>query len=164
MYIIALSSVALLITACAYTSSNSDQLAEGVSSDFYSKMGGFDYQRIPLFPPYEAMKINKKSWSIKLHTNSIRYQPSINDIVQIGVADDLILTYSMDSLLEGVAVKEAWFVIVPSKRIEKGFSDFGSMRSFVEELGVTLPNLQNADEQYQIFSTRESLDWFPDQP
>lgn len=163
MYIISLSLTALLLTACAaYTSNNSEQLTKGVSNDFYSKLGGFDYQRIPLFPPYQAMKINKKSWSIALHTNSIRYQPSINDIVKIGVGDDLIISYSVDSLLEGVEVEEVWFVIVPSQRIEKGFSDFDSMISFVQALGMTVPDLQKADEQYKTFSSGESLDWFPD--
>lgn len=162
IYIFHLLSIMSVFAACSLDSSSkkSDQVTN-ISDEFYTKTGGFDHQRIPLLRPYQAININKKSWSIDLQTKSIRYQPSINDILRIGVANDLIVTYSLNSLLEGVAVEKAWFVLSPSKRIERGFSDFNEMSNFIKKLGMLVPELKDANLQYKLFINGKRLHWFP---
>lgn len=164
MIIFIISIVSLTLISCSGSQSTDDSRAlydSTTSNTFYSKTTGFDYRRLPLLKPYEAMSINQKTWSIKLQLHSLRYQPSINDITQLGISGEVIVSYSKDTLLEGESVADAWFIIIPANSIERGFSDYASMTAFLGEKRKAIPDLKDADQYYKTFIDGDRLDWFP---
>jgi hypothetical protein len=134
------------------------------SETFYTSIGGSDYRRMALIEPYYALSIDKTSWSIELLTDSIRYQPSVNDIRSLAVMDRrYIVTYSTDTLYAGSRVSELWFVIAPEKRIERGFISQADLLAWLEaEAGIRFIWLSDANALYTTLIEQGSLPWFPE--
>jgi hypothetical protein len=131
---------------------------------FFESTGGWDYRRIPLIEPYEAVNIVKETWGIGLETDSIRYQPSVSDITKLDVVNSkFILTYSLNTALEGERVDELWFIIIPEENIERGFTKEEDFLTYLKDKGIDHPNLTDVSELYDELVNKGYLEWFPEE-
>lgn len=82
------------------------------------------------------------------------------NIKKANVMDSVIFVYSVNSILHGVDIKESWHVIIPSKHIEKGFSDHQAYVGFLNKLGIQRePQLYDIDKIEHYFENHETIDW-----
>lgn len=130
---------------------------------FYTSTGGADYRRIALIEPYQAISIDNKTWSIKLITSEIRYQPSVNDIEEIAVIDQkYIITHSLSTSYSGNRVNELWFVIVPATKVEKGFVSQTELLTFLQfDVNTITSKLSPTNDLYAKLLQQGYLEWFP---
>ena len=90
--------------------------------EFYTEKGEWDSARIPFLKPYEAVLVNKEmGWFMNLKGDN--GDSGINNIKKATVVNGVILVYSVNSIFNGIDVKQTWRVIVPSKDIERGFDN-----------------------------------------
>ena len=130
---------------------------------FFESPGGFDYKRIALIEPYQAIDIGDGRWSVDLQTESIRYQDSVNDITKLNViSGTVIVTYSPDTLFAGEHVSNLWFVIVPGMNVERGFTDEDEFLDYLNGMGIGDPRLVSVDALYEELVNKGYLEWFPD--
>jgi hypothetical protein len=130
---------------------------------FFESGGGWDYIRIPLIEPYQALSADEKTWSISLKTDSYRYQFSI-DISELDVINSrFIATYCANCTLDGVQVDERWFIIIPEENIEIGFTKEEEFLTYLEDKGIDNPNLTDVNELYDEFVDKGYLEWFPEE-
>lgn len=139
-----------------------DEQPAGVG--FFKSTGGWDYRRIPLIEPYQAISTDKETWTIDLKTNSIRATFSIG-VAKLGVIDKrVIVVYDApNAILRGERVGEAWFVIIPEENIEKGFTKEEEFLSYLEGRGIDHPKLTDVNEVYKEFFNKRHLEWFPEE-
>jgi hypothetical protein len=131
---------------------------------FFESTGGWDYRRIPLIAPYEAISISKETWGIGLETDSIRYQPSVSDITKLNVVNSrFIVTYSSNTSLAGELVDELWFIIIPEENIERGFTNEEDFLTYLKENNIDHPNLVDVNELYDELVSKGYLEWFPEE-
>jgi len=151
--ILMISTICLLIS-CFHSS-------EKISnpSDFYSRKAGWDAARIPFLKPYEAFKASKEmGWFMNL--DGVDGDSGFQNIKKANVMDSIIFVYSVNSILHGVDIKESWHVIIPSKHIEKGFSDHQAYLDFLNKLDIQKePRLYDIDEIAHYFENHETIDW-----
>ena len=72
---------------------------------FFESTGGWDYRRIPLIEPYQAINTNDL-WLINLQTDSIRYQSSAGATKLDVIDKQYIVTYVADKLFSGAQADE----------------------------------------------------------
>jgi len=91
--------------------------------EFYTEKGEWDSARIPFITPYEAVIFGKKDgWGMALH--SLEGEGSmISHIRKATVVNGFVLVHTDSILLQGVEIKESWWVVSPSRKIENGFGD-----------------------------------------
>lgn len=126
---------------------------------FYTEKGGWDNGRIPLLKPYEAIIDNKElGWGIGLE--GLDGDTGFGNIKSVNVIDSVILIYSENSILHGIDVKQSWHVIIPSKRIEKGFSKKLDYTNYLNELGLAQePKLYDIEIVAGYFDKYDDIDW-----
>ena len=130
---------------------------------FFESTGGWDYRRIPLIEPYQAVSSDKKTWTIDLKTDSIRYQYSVSSTKLDVINDRFIITYAPNAALRGERFNEVWFVIVPEENIEKGFAKEEEFSAYLKDNGIDNPNLTDANKLYEELVTNGYLEWFPEE-
>src|SRR5256885_4935313 len=92
-----------------------NKVEDKFSSEKYSS---WDALRIPLIKPYEMLKLNgSNEWSMNL----VEIPASVSNIKEINVLQNIIIIYSGETYCNNTKVQEAWFIIIPSKHLEKGF-------------------------------------------
>jgi hypothetical protein len=130
---------------------------------FYTDDGGLDdYGRFPLIKPYDATNVDV--WSIDLHLppskKSLHFS-SIHDISKIAVGNNVIMAYS--PFMAQVDERGlAWFVIVPDRSIETGFSNEADFLKSVHEFGIEKPTWLDPTAVFQVFTKTGCLEWIPD--
>ncbi len=131
--------------------------------DFFMSQGGWDYRRIALIEPYHAIDSNNdRLWTIDLKTDSIRYQFSVG-ATELDVIDNkYIVTYAPNSVLGGEQFDEVWFIIIPEKDIEKGFTTEEKFLTYLKDTGIDHPNLTSVNELYKELGNKGYLKWFPE--
>ena len=129
--------------------------------DFYNIFKGWDYKRIPLIEPYEAINTNGKLWLINLRTQSIRYQFSAYATNLEVINGNVIIAHASDAPLAGSMNDEVWFVIIPNEKIEKGFKRQADLMAFLNRRKISHLNLTPADQLYEALLQKGFLKWFP---
>jgi hypothetical protein len=126
---------------------------------FYSSKGGFDYVRIPLIKPYEAVKLNgSKEWLVNLKTATLQF--SVSNIKEVTIVKGFILLHGVDTFLKGSTIKEAWFIIIPSKHIELGFDKYDKFVNYLLANGFERdPGLHNVEEIYLEYMKMDKVNW-----
>jgi hypothetical protein len=146
--------------------------------DPYYDYDDFTHNRIPLIKPIEADRLNSRSpWSIGLHpsiwimdhpnSQGIDYlYAHINEPEKFAVNNGVIMAFSSYVDKEAIAYIQDnyyhWFVMVPEKKITKGFHTEDEFREYIQTLGIQDPDWQTPDEAFQQFMHTGCLDWFPD--
>jgi hypothetical protein len=129
---------------------------------FFESTGGWDYRRIGLIEPYQAVSIDKETWRIDLETDSTRHQFSVA-AEKLDVVDGrFIIVYSANTIFEGERVDELWFIIIPDQRIEKGFTEEEEFLTYLNGKGIDDPNLRDVNELYTELINKGYLEWFPE--
>ena len=147
------------------TTENSDSDKRINSMDpFYSDRGGFGtYLRIPLIKPYEAIKVSKEEWRIELQVTKELLELSIHNVTEISVHDSVIFVYAKGGTsIRHIIYDEAWFVIIPSKNLEKGFTEKEQLLSYLKEQNISEPKLYNANNVYEKFRKEQKINWNED--
>lgn len=126
---------------------------------FYTRRVGFDYIRIPLIKPYEAVLLNgQKEWIMNLRNEGPT--SSVINIKQIGVGNRVIVLHSENSNLNGTKVNEAWFVIIPTRHIEQGFETRAEFVKFLKEQGIAVePKTYDINMVSTYFIDHTPINW-----
>lgn len=143
------------------TKSVNDELT---GEEFYRSTGGWDFRRIPLIEPYQAINVGKNSpWSINLRTDAMKYQFGI-DAEELNVIDNkYIITYASNTIFQNRSFEHVWFVIIPEENIEEGFTDEKSFLSYLETRNIHSPDLIETNNLYQQLIDKGYLEWFPEE-
>lgn len=137
---------------------------------FYSSTGDWDSIRFPLIKPYEAIRIaGGNGWGINLPV--ILGEPDLHGSVQnfkkLSITDGVILVYTSNKpnarqeMLEQIKIYN-WYVIIPSKNIQRGFESEDDFQSYIQELGIYEVTWENPDSIYRQFEQIGCLDWIPE--
>jgi len=131
----------------------------GNTEKFYTDKGEWDTARIPLLKPYEAINVNKEDgWCMNLF--AIDGDTGFDNIKRITVVNGIIITYSENSILDGVDVKQSWHVIIPGKKLEKGFNYYAGYLKYLSALGLKEePHLHDINLVAKYFEENDSIDW-----
>lgn len=127
--------------------------------NFYTEKGEWDSARIPVLKPYEAILLNKETgWFMNLKGDN--GDSGFNNIKKITVTNDIILVYSVNSIFNGVEVKETWRIIVPKNGIETAFDKHEDYLSYLNKLGFTSePHLAEVEKVADYFDRYDVIDW-----
>lgn len=122
-----------------------------------------DYVRFPLIYPYEVMNADfgDEKWIINLNGN-IPFYGSVYKVSQIAVEKDIIMAYTdrTDRIFNDEAALQ-WFVLIPSKKIEVGFSSELEFKKYIHNCGVSDFLWWNVRDAYKKFKKTECLPWIP---
>ena len=150
----------LLITSCR-GEKNKFKFKTYEEKFFYTDCNGFDYIRFPLIMPYEAMCIDRENWIINLNPG-VGYYLSINDILEVSVVDSMIFVHTNSTgFFDGDHEPWQWFVVIPSKKIEIGFSTKKEFEKYLEQFNTREINWINIENAYYQFKDTECLPWIP---
>jgi hypothetical protein len=87
----------------------------------------------------------------------------VSDIKEVNVAKGVIMLYGTGgAYIDGKEVPEAWFVIVPDKKIETGFASKKNFRDYVLTLGIKDPELYEVDRVFRSFQKKYPITWEKD--
>jgi len=119
--------------------------------EIYTEKGEWDSARIPFIKPYEAVIFGKKEgWGMSLH--SFEGEGSmISNIREATVVNGFVLVHTDSTLLNGIEIKQSCWVVSPSRKIEKGFSDHHEFWTSLKTLGF--------DEEPRLHDI-EVIAWF----
>lgn len=165
--------LAVILVLCVFVSFI--QLLDDVTSSanvqptgvaFFESSGGWDYRRIALIEPYQAVSIDRKTWTLGLERDelSVRYQTLVNITnLKLDVIDKrFIVAYAPNTWLDGEQVNEVWVVIIPEENIEKAFTNEEEFLTYLKHRGIDQPNLIDANELYKELGNKGYLEWFPE--
>jgi hypothetical protein len=127
---------------------------------FYTEMGEWDSARIPLLKPYEAVIVTKEhGWIINLE--GFDGDTGFSNVKKANVIDSNILVYAVNTYLHGSDnIKEAWYVIIPTKHIEKGFGKHQEYLDYLNTIGFkNEPKLHDIDAVAEYYEHHEIIDW-----
>jgi hypothetical protein len=146
--------IALLMSLCSCGNK------KGKIDPYYTDHGDWDDIRFPLIKPYEALCLNgSHDWIVQTTQNSESFF-SAPYTKKLNVVNGVILLYSTKTILNGVHTKEAWFVLVPEKHIEKGFGTYTEYLRYLPNLGIkNEPKLYNIDDVSRQFEAQDTIDW-----
>ena len=158
------------LTSCAPFVHHADPFYDFNDNDFPRNY-------LPLLNPFEATRKNSSSpWSVSLlpygpwvHIpNSDADYPysRVQKLEKISVKNGVIMAYSsyVDKQIDAYIQDNYyhWFVIVPDKKIVRGFHTEDEFNQFIQTLGIQGPDWQTPDEAFKKFSETGCLDWIPD--
>ncbi len=148
------SSLIMFFISCSHDTSKK---VEG--NKFYTEKGEWDSARIPFIKPYEAILLDKESgWFMNLKGDD--GDSGFNNIKKATVANNLILAYSVNSIFNGVDIKETWRIIIPSKGIEKAFDNYPGYLNYLNKLGITSePKLIDIEKIAAYYASHDMIDW-----
>ena len=129
---------------------------------FFDSTGGWDYRRMALIEPYDAMNTNNDGpWLIGLETIT---PGSSAEATKLNVIDKkYIIAYAPDSVLNYERVEEVWFVIIPAENFEQGFATEAEFLAYLSYRGVEQPEIRDVEELFQELLKNGYLDWFPEE-
>jgi hypothetical protein len=128
-------------------------------NDFSSRRGGLDYIRLPFIKPYEALLTNgRKQWQMNLFNSALN--SSVVNIKTVYVENGAILLYSEKTYLDGQDANQAWFVVVPAKHVEKGFSNENDFAEYLKSIGIRgKPILIDINKLSDYFNDHYPINW-----
>jgi hypothetical protein len=142
----------------------------------------FPLIHLPLIEPIEATQIRSSSpWDLGpfygLHIEipksreeeiqKIYSYNGVEDLEKFAVQDGVIMAYSANVDQEADAYIRNdffhWFVIVPSKKITKGFHTEDEFRQYIQTIGIQDPVWWKPKDAYHKYSLNGGcIDWIPD--
>ena len=70
------------------------------------------------------------------------------------------MLYAVNTFLKGNKVKEAWFIVIPSRHIEQGFSNHIDYIKFLDENGINVePKLYDINYVSEYFDNHYPINW-----
>jgi len=82
------------------------------------------------------------------------------NIKKANIINGVIIVYYTNSLLHGNYVKEGWYVIIPVKKIEKGFSTHKEYLEYLESVHITTePILHDIESIAFYYEHHDTIDW-----
>ena len=146
---------------------NNDARKNNPNTDpFYIEEKGFDFNRFPLIKPYEVVTLNHgTSWDLGLKglkDDEAWLSVCVSNVKKLDVKSNLILAYGSDSTyLNNHKVFEAWFVINPTIKEEKGFTNEEEFSSYLKKQGIEKPKWREVNEVFKQFLDTYCLEWIP---
>ncbi len=135
---------------------------------FYIEDAGYDYIRFPLIKPYEVWSLDKgKIWFIKPNftPKDLRNATAIFGIKKMNCLNNkIIISYcEKEAIVGGVKYPKAWFVIIPEKNINKGFTKEEDFIEYLKEQGIKKEQISwsTPEELFGQFSDTYCLPWIP---
>ena len=84
----------------------------------------------------------------------------LSRIKKATVLNGLILVYTGSTQLMSVEVKESWWIVSPSRKIEKGFSDHRQYRTYLKALGFKKePRLHDMEVIASYYEDHDTMAW-----
>jgi hypothetical protein len=122
-----------------------------------------DYVRFPLIYPYEVMNADfrDEKWIINLQ-NGVGTYLSVFMLEKVTVINDIILAqkeYTKTDLTREHPL--IWFVIIPSKHIEEGFSTEIEFKKYLHKIGISEFKWWKVRDAYRKFERTGCLPWIP---
>jgi hypothetical protein len=144
--------VGVMLASCDHSKKPKDS--------YYTDHGDWDDVRFPLIKPYEAICLNgSKDWYVQL-TQGSEGLFSAPGTKEIAIVDSVIFLHSTNTILNYTDAKEAWFILIPKKHIEKGFAGFFEYQDYLHSLGFEHePKLYPMDKVSQYFGDHDIIDW-----
>ena len=128
--------------------------------DFYIRSSGWDYRRLPLIKPYQAISTDRETWIINISEHSKLNQFSFSNVKKIAVIKDYFFVYCSDStLFNGIRVKEAWFLVNPYKKTETGFLNKNDFDMYLKKNQIPKIEWYEIDETWKNFDDKIYLPW-----
>ncbi len=82
------------------------------------------------------------------------------DIKEGTVDKGFILIHNGKTLMLGVEVNESWWIISPSHKIEKGFTDHQQYLTYLKKIGFkNEPKLHNMNTIANYYEDHDTMDW-----
>ena len=137
-------------------------LRKGIHSDtYYTDHGDWGDVRFPLIKPYEALRLNGdgQAWIIQTTSDSKSFflAPGAREVI---IADSIVFIHSVNTILNGLTFKEAWFVLIPGKHIENGFGTYKAYQTYLHDLHIDHePKLFEMDKVARYFGDHDTIDW-----
>lgn len=165
--------ITIFLSGCFFLPEKKQYEVQIPKGSFYHSMGGWDYQRIPLIKPYDAISVDYKElgWLIKSKNESDSYLDS-NFIKKIDVKNAIIYVYN-DGLeifgkfespyYKGEEYPEVWIIIEPNEKKEVGFTTEKDFLQYIEENNLEIPKFRDINDVYEELKERGVLNWFPDE-
>ena len=142
----------LLLLSCNSKTQNEHQ------DYFYTDIGG-GTKRIPLIKPYEVKKITENEWRLELQTTQL-LELSIHNVKSVNIIDSVIVVHAMgDVSIKGITCSEGWFVILPSRKVEKGFASETEFFTYLNEAGVKFSKFYYVDDIFNTFNKNKKINW-----
>ncbi|MEO3407135.1 hypothetical protein AAFN85_24675 [Mucilaginibacter sp. CAU 1740] len=127
--------------------------------DFYTEKGEWDSARLPLVKPYEAIIVNKEAgWGMNLV--GVDGDTGFFHIKKATVVNGVILVYYENDLLHGETVWKAWYVVIPAKKIEKGFSTHKQYTDYLDSIHIPKETpLHDIEAIADYYEYHDTIDW-----
>ncbi|GGH14919.1 hypothetical protein FAZ19_07055 [Sphingobacterium alkalisoli] len=128
--------------------------------EFYTEKGEWDSARIPFIKPYEAVIVGEKyGWCMNMEALD-GGDSMLADIKEATVDNGFILVHTGKTLMLGVEVKESWWIIFPSNKLEKGFTDHPQYLAYLKKLGFkNEPKLHTMDIIANYYEDHDTMNW-----
>lgn len=137
-------------------------------NEFYTVTGGWDWIRVPLIKPYQAIKVDPEvetnGWGIKLYSNL--YQ--IDKAKRIDVKDSIIYVLSgkVDGKEDFTAIgtynlPTAWFILDTRQKTENGFASEAEFRQYIKKNNYFLPQWHDIDSLSKALGEGGKVPWMP---
>ncbi|PQL91142.1 hypothetical protein [Apibacter adventoris] len=136
---------------------------------FYTENSGYDYIRFPLIKPYETISLNKgEEWAIK---SDFKPKTPAEIVKAYGIQKinillrKIIICYCEKyPIIGGEEFPKAWFIFIPEKNINKGFTTEQEFRAYLQTQGIQKEQIEwnTPKELYEQFSKTYCLSWIPD--
>ncbi len=132
------------------------------TDSFYIEDSGFDYSRFPLIKPYEGMTLDHgDKWDLGFN-DDIGFSCRVINAKKLDVKEKFILVYAYDSTsINNHKVDEAWFVIDPENKKEKGFANEQEFLEYLKKEGIENPEWKDVTKVFKEFVDTYCLDWIP---
>ena len=146
----------LLLASLSACSQNSKREVD----EFYTEHGEWDSARIPFIKPYEGVIVNEENgWVMNLE--ALKGGDSmLSHIRKATVFNGFILVHTGSTLMMGVEIKESWWVVSPSRKIEEGFSDEKQYWDYLKTLGFKKkPQLHDIKVIASYYEDHDMMDW-----
>lgn len=146
----------LLLISLSACRQNSKHKVDG----FYTEKGEWDSARIPFIKPYEAVICDERyGWGMNLEAFD-GGTFSFTNIKKATVENGFVLAHTGSTLMMGVEIKESWWVVSPSRKIEKGFSNHQQYWSYLKVFGFKKePRLHDMKLIASYYDDHDIMDW-----
>ncbi|WP_128331642.1 hypothetical protein [Apibacter sp. HY039] len=143
---------------------------------FYTENSGYDYIRFPLLKPYEVRSNDKgKEWFILgIPEKRVQDTNEVYGIKKINIINNVIICYCEGmkkigrkerpvAIIKGKEYSEAWFILIPELKTDKGFTTEQEFRAYLQTQGIHKEQIEwkTPKELYEQFSKIHCLPWIP---
>ena len=153
--------VSLFLSGCWFSADKARKNNPN-TDPFYVEASGFDYSRFPLINPYAIMTINRgKEWNLGIK-DDIGFSYNVTNVKKLYVKKGFILVYASDSTtINNKKVYEAWFVINPNNKEEKGFVTEQEFLNYLKKENIEKPEWREVNAVFKQFVDTYCLEWIP---